>query len=261
MLVRLEHHTRYDYEKPVSFSPHFVRLFPRTEPRPPRSETPFCHESRRQRPVPPRSFRQQFCPLFLPGKRVCLTLRLQLGNRTSGAESLRLPARKRCRRLPLYLRRDHRCPRLAPYLSPPPADSGQVGGPSLLPLTFWEKPSTPTPTVSVILGLMDAIHTHVRYERRDEGAAPSPRRNPPPRPRLLPRFWRPARQPPARTRPRGPPRQRLPVRIRREHRRPPRGRRDAPLGPRFICPARVGPASTRPTASSATTISLPPPLA
>ena len=32
MLLRIDHRTRYDYEQPVSFSPHFVRLFPRTEP-------------------------------------------------------------------------------------------------------------------------------------------------------------------------------------------------------------------------------------
>ena len=64
--------------------------------------------------------------------------------------------------------------RLQAYLAPPPAESGQIGGPALLPLFFWEKPSTPTPTVSVLLGLMDAIHTHIRYERRDEGAAHPP---------------------------------------------------------------------------------------
>ncbi len=64
--------------------------------------------------------------------------------------------------------------RLAPYLSPPPANPARSAAPPLLPLPFWEKPATPTPTVSVLLGLMDAIHTHVRYERRDEGAAHPP---------------------------------------------------------------------------------------
>ena len=30
--LRVDHRTRYDYEQPVSLSPHLVRLFPRTEP-------------------------------------------------------------------------------------------------------------------------------------------------------------------------------------------------------------------------------------
>ena len=30
--LRIDHRTRYEYERPVSLSPHFVRLFARTEP-------------------------------------------------------------------------------------------------------------------------------------------------------------------------------------------------------------------------------------
>jgi len=53
---------------------------------------------------------------------------------------------------------------LAPYLASGPA--------TVLP--FWRPPTQPQPTVEALVALNEALHNHLEYERRDEGAAYAP---------------------------------------------------------------------------------------
>ena len=173
MRVRLEHRTRYDYEKPVSFSPHFVRLFPRTEPGRLVQRIEFTTNASATVQFRRDLFDNNFARCFYPDKETFLfhdlITEIELQELNPFDFLLDFDAAD----YP-FTYDATTAARLAPYLTPPPAESGQVGGPALLPLPFWEKPATPTPTVTVLGGLMDAIHTHIRYERRDEGAAHPP---------------------------------------------------------------------------------------
>ena len=166
MLVRLEHHTRYEYEKPVSFSPHFVRLFPRTEPGRLVQKLRFTTNPAASVQFRRDLFDNNFARCFYPEHESILhfdySLEIELQEQNPFDFLLDYEAAE----FPFTYDATTTA-RLAPYLSRSPAEA-------LLPLPFWEKPSLSMPTVSVLLNLMDAIHTHVRYERRDEGAAHSP---------------------------------------------------------------------------------------
>ena len=57
--------------------------------------------------------------------------------------------------------------RLAAYLTKP---ADEAAG-TLLPLAFWAVPPAGTSTVTMLVGLVEALHTHIRYEVRAEGTA------------------------------------------------------------------------------------------
>ena len=44
----------------------------------------------------------------------------------------------------------------------------------LLPLGFWQAPEPGGSTVSLLISLVEALHKHIAYERRDEGTARAP---------------------------------------------------------------------------------------
>lgn len=173
MLLRIDHRTHYDYEQPVSFSPHFVRLFPRTEPG--RLVQKIAFKTNGTASVQYRRdlFDNNFARCFYPEKEKGLFFEYALEIELQELNPFDFLLENYAADFP-FTYDPVTAARLAPYVSPPPDDAGQIAQPPMLPLPFWEKPATPTPTVSALLGLMDAIHIHIRYERRDEGAAHPP---------------------------------------------------------------------------------------
>ena len=173
MLLRIDHRTRYDYEKPVSFSPHFVRLFPRTEPGRLVQKLAFTTNPAASVQFRRDLFDNNFARCFYPDKEAALLFNFALEIELQEQNAFDFLLDNDAADYP-FTYDPTTAARLAPYLSPPPTESGQLGGPPLLPLPFWAKPAAPLPTVSLLLDLMGAIHTHIRYEVRDEGAAHPP---------------------------------------------------------------------------------------
>lgn len=172
--LRINHRTRYDYGRPVSLSPHFVRLFARTEPG--RLVQALSFATNPQAAVQYRRdlFDNPFARCFYPDPEAALffdfTLEIELHEQNPFGFLLDYDAAN----YPFqYTAGD--AARLTPYLAYSEAvHFGTDPDARSLPLSFWEAPTVPTPTVSVLSGLLDAIHGWIAYERRDEGAARSP---------------------------------------------------------------------------------------
>ncbi len=160
--VRIRHETLYRYEKPVSFSPHFVRLFPRTEPGRLVQAVEFRTNPEASVQYRRDLFDNNFARCFYPEKAADLRfdLRLEVELRETNAFDFLLE--NYASAFPFaYVPED--LARLAPYLAGEP-----------LPLPFHPAPAAGTSTVTMLLDLLGAIHGNIRYEWRDEGAAHSP---------------------------------------------------------------------------------------
>ena len=173
MLLRIDHRTRYDYEQPVGYSPHFVRLFPRTEPGRLVQKLRFTTNADATVQYRRDLFDNNFARCFYPNKSAELFFDFFLEIELQELNPFDFLLDYDAANYP-FTYEPETAARLLPYLSPPASESGQVGGAPLLPLPFWEKPAAPGPTVTVLLSLVEAIHTSLRYERRDEGAAHPP---------------------------------------------------------------------------------------
>ena len=173
MLLRIDHRTRYDYEQPVSYSPHFVRLFPRTEPGRLVQKLQFTTNADASVQFRRDVFDNNFARCFYPNKSADLFFDFALDIELQEQNPFGFLLENHAAEHP-FAYEPETAARLLPYLSPPASESGQVGGLPLLPLPFWKKPDAPVPTVTLLSDLIEAIHTHLRYERRDEGAAHPP---------------------------------------------------------------------------------------
>ena len=172
--LRIDHRTRYEYERPVSLSPHFVRLFARTEPG--RLVQAVSLATNPQAIVQTRRdlFDNTFARCYYPEHEAKLffdfALEIDLHDQNPFDFLLDYDAAN----YPFkYASAD--ADRLAPYLTF--SEAKHFGGDPaarLLPLPFWSVPDDPTPTASLLTGLIDAIHGRIVYERRDEGAARPP---------------------------------------------------------------------------------------
>lgn len=163
--VRIRHQTRYRYEKPVGFSPHFVRLFPRTEPGRLVQRVEFGTNAEASVQYRRDLFDNNFARCFYPEKAAELRfdLRLEVELRETNAFDFLLENYASV--FPFaYLPEDRA--RLAPYLA---VDGERVG-----PLPFHPAPAAGVSTVTMLLELLGALHEHIRYEWRDEGAARPP---------------------------------------------------------------------------------------
>ncbi len=172
--LRIDHHTRYEYDRPVSLSPHFVRLFARTEPGRLVQKVSFATNPAAtvqfRRDLFDNPFARCFYPDREPGLFFDFTLEIELHEQNPFDFLLDYDAAN----YPFkYSPTD--AARLAAYLTFEEATHfGTDPGARLLPLPFWNAPTDAVPTVSLLSGLLEAIHGGVAYERRDEGAAYSP---------------------------------------------------------------------------------------
>ncbi len=172
--LRIDHRTRYEYDRPVSLSPHFVRLFARTEPgrivqRVSLATNPQAIlQSRRD------LFDNVFARCYYPEHEAELffdyALEIELHEQNPFDFLLDYDAAN----YPFEYKPSDAA-RLAPYLKFSEADHfGTDTSHRLLPLPFWNAPTASVSTVSLLSDLIDTLHNKLGYERRDEGAAHAP---------------------------------------------------------------------------------------
>jgi transglutaminase-like putative cysteine protease len=160
MKVAIRYACTYAYDACVTFSPHVFRLIPKTG----RHLTIRRFAFRVNRGAVLNWRRDLFdnevasCFFPVPARKLTarLDLRLQLEEYNAfgfllDTHALRLPFTYQPAELHI----------LAPYL--------QSGAAPRLP--FWQPPTSPAPTVETLVTLNSAIHTHLTYERREEGEA------------------------------------------------------------------------------------------
>lgn len=169
MRIRIDHHTRYLYERPVSLSPHLARIFPRTEPGRLVQQIHFATHANAdiqyRRDIFDNVCARCFYPDPVDDLRFDYSVELELQEQNPFHFLLDFDAAQFPFRYPPEV-----AGRLAPYQMVPGAEPG----PKLLPLTFWEVPPAGTNTVTMLVGLVEALHRHITYELREEGAAHSP---------------------------------------------------------------------------------------
>jgi len=160
MKVEIRYASTYDYAERVTFSPHVFRLIPKTG----RHLTVRRFDFRANRGAVVNWRRDLFdnevasCFFPNPARKLTARLRLRLELEETNAFGFLLDAH--ALRLPFtYKPAEHHM--LAPYLQTEAA----------VQLPFWHPPAAPEPTVEALVALNTAIHTHLDYERREEGAA------------------------------------------------------------------------------------------
>jgi len=164
MNVRADHHTRYCYEKAVSFSPHVVRLYPRPAPHLRVHQQEVSLSIEEANPMPGIDlFGNCITTIFLPGAthefgvttRIAMEIRsFNPFNFLVAGHALEIPFR--------YYPWETKI--LAPYLAFQEAP---------ITLSFFPFPQKPSASVELLVGLTQAIHHHILYEHREEGAARS----------------------------------------------------------------------------------------
>src|SRR5450755_2837270 len=166
MKLGLRYETAYRYEKPVGFSPHELRLFPRSDR---------FHRVRRvslrandgatlrySRDVFDNSVATCFFPEHLQKLHFALEIDLDLEERNPFDFILESEAVEMPFTYAAELREI-----LAPYLKRDCTSSLNLPG--------WSRPNGErSGTVSALVKLNQALHENIRYERREEGAALSP---------------------------------------------------------------------------------------
>ena len=166
--IRIDHHTRYVYEKPVSFSPHLVRLFPRTEPGRLVQKIDFVTNAAAGVQFRRDLFDNNFARCFYPDREAELffdfTLEIELHEQNAFDFLLDNDAAEY-----RFVYRPDDAARLQPYLVPLAGETMK-----LLPLSFWRAPDEPVSTVSLLIDLVEALHKNIGYENREEGAAWTP---------------------------------------------------------------------------------------
>ncbi len=177
MRIRIDHHTAYHYEKPVSLSPHLVRTFPRTEPG--RLVQKILFQTNAEADVQFRRdlFDNNFARCFYPDPTAELVFDLTVEMELHEDNPFHFLLDYHAANFPFQYQADDAA-RLTPYLVLPPGsaqlDAGDHGAERLLPLPFWTPPEPGGSTVTLLIGLNEALHQHIAYELREEGAARPP---------------------------------------------------------------------------------------
>ena len=167
MKLGLRYETIYRYESPVSFSPHEVRLFPRADRFSRVRRLAFQANGsatvRYVRDVFDNVVASCFFPLPMPELRLEVEIDLDLEEKDAFDFILESHAVD----LPLVYEPDL-AEVLAPYLKRQTTGTLEIPG--------WKPATTTEPrgTVSSLVGLNQAMHACIEYERREEGAALSP---------------------------------------------------------------------------------------
>ena len=179
MRIRIDHHTSYLFEAPVSLSPHLVRTFPRTEPG--RLVQSIAFKTNADADVQFRRdiFDNNFARCYYPEHTAEAVFDLSIEIDLQDYNPFHFLLDYDAANFPFQYRPEDAA-RLSPCLLLPPdslpnAESDGAGHPTrLLPLPFWETPACGGSTVSMVLSLIEALHQHIAYESRDEGTARPP---------------------------------------------------------------------------------------
>ena len=171
--IRIDHLTRYEYERPVSLSPHLVRIFPRTEPgrlvQKLRFQTEESADIQYRRDLFDNPFARCYYPEPIANLCFDYSVELELQEQNAFHFLLDYDAAE----YP-FAYTPEVAAKLAPCLRPPDEAGASRAAGTLLPLPFWEVPPAGTSTVTLLVRLVDAKHQHLQYEAREEGAARSP---------------------------------------------------------------------------------------
>lgn len=163
MKVGIHYQTQYAYEEPVSFSPHLFRLFPKADRfvavRRMAFQTNLDATVSYRRDL----FDNEIASCFYPGKSALLAASLQLELELTPRNAFGFLLASHALDLP-FAYEPREATALVPYLQQRPAPA----------LPFWQPPSAPAPTVETLVALNSALHDHLGYERREEGAAYPP---------------------------------------------------------------------------------------
>jgi len=161
MKVLVTHHTTYTYDKPVSFSPHVIRLYPRSVPHI-RVISQTLNVSVEANAMPGLDIYDNIIStIFLPQatEKVAVNTRIVLEihefnpfNFLVASHALFCPFQYTPAELNI----------LSPFLQPQEEP---------LDFPFYSMPKQPEPTVETLVAITQALHRNLEYERRDEGEA------------------------------------------------------------------------------------------
>ncbi|MDR3402637.1 MAG: transglutaminase family protein [Chthoniobacter sp.] len=163
MKVGIHYQTQYAYEEPVSFSPHLFRLFPKSDRY--LAVRQLAFQTNLDATVNYRRdlFDNEIASCFYPEKSAMLQTGLQIELELTPRNAFGFLLESHALDLPFtYTARERHA--LSPYLQSGPAPV----------LPFWQPPTQPQPTIEALVALNSALHDHLAYERRDEGAAYTP---------------------------------------------------------------------------------------
>ncbi|HEY5895250.1 MAG TPA: transglutaminase family protein [Chthoniobacterales bacterium] len=162
MRLKIHSHTRYDYEKPASFSPHIIRLFPRQDVSQSLKRSRFTTDEsavvQHRRDI----FDNQVARCFLPKKGKTLKFDVRLDIELTERSAFDFLLDNHVINFPFaYTARERAI--LAPYLHQS-AEEWVVAG------DIWNvKPGQST--VEALISLNEALNSKIQYERREEGEA------------------------------------------------------------------------------------------
>lgn len=177
MRIRIEHHTAYHYAAPVSLSPHLVRVFPRTEPGRLVQKIDFKTNAGADVQFRRDFFDNNFARCYYPEHTAELIFDLTVEIELQEQNAFHFLLDYHASSYPFQYQAEDAA-RLASYLTlshdTAAVDTDGREAHKLLPLAFWQVPEPGGSTVSMLIGLVEALHQHIAYERRDEGTARSP---------------------------------------------------------------------------------------
>jgi transglutaminase-like putative cysteine protease len=161
MKIEIRYSANYRYVDPVSFSPHIVRLFPKASHDVVIERLDFETNTGADVQYRRDLFDNNIAVCFYPARDKTLGVRLELLVEVQERNAFHFLLASHAVDFPFaYSSHERRV--LDPYL--------ETTAPVELP--FWKPESKPT--VTALVELNSAIHDHLKYERRDEGAARSP---------------------------------------------------------------------------------------
>ena len=164
MIVHINYQTQYAYSEPVSFSLHLFRLFPKCDRYVSMRRLAFQTNADAAVTYRRDLFDNEIASCFYPNNSALLSAGLQIELEIQRRNAFDFLLASHALDMPFtYSEQEARV--LAPYLlsGVPPPD-----------LPFWRPPAGPRPTIPTLTELNEALHQHIAYERRDEGAAYHP---------------------------------------------------------------------------------------
>lgn len=165
--IRLHHRSHYEYSGEVTFSPHILRILPRSEPG--RFLRHFELETNAGADV---QFRRDFfdnnvARAFYPGRHHELLVEMTAELELREENAFHFLLDPHAVDYPFLYSAHERVP-LTPYLAT------QAGGDKSPTLPFWSPPAGQAGTVDLLMSLVGALHENIHYEVRPDGPARPP---------------------------------------------------------------------------------------
>ena len=161
MKIEINYRVDYHYETEVGFSPHLFRLFPRVDRFVNVTKVAFNTNTDADVQYRRDLFDNEIARCYYPERGTDLKTSLVLDVELHERNPFHFLLESHALDFPFQYKPDEQAV-LSPFLKPQAANA-----PAALP--FWQP--KPGPTVDTLIGLNEAIHKNIIYERRDEGQA------------------------------------------------------------------------------------------